>query len=206
MTDLFESGKVPEIRKIAALLRLDRLDRTIVAHEKFALTIGLFAQRQPATVRPQPGMVGNEVGLPEAKVGGNPRDLRVGQAHLARPPATRRATLAFVENRHTPISNRLKPRRKEKPALIAGRDCVVMLKAIMERPVQVLPVAALARQVLWLRAQPEGALAPERFVGGVQAGAFVPMTEVLFNLVGRFPSSFPLYQHNATTKMTSKVM
>lgn len=101
-TNLFESREVPQVRKIAALLRLHRLDRTIVAVEKNAFAARLLLQRQTGAVRSQPRELLDELELAHPPERRQPRDFRVAQPHLSRPPATGGAALAFVEDRHAP--------------------------------------------------------------------------------------------------------
>ena len=104
MTDFLEAGKVPEVRKIAALLRLYGLDGTIVADEELTFAVGLFEQRKPFAIRPHARVTSDELCFAQIEMCGDARNLRVGQSHLTRPPATGRATLALVENWHVNIS------------------------------------------------------------------------------------------------------
>src|ERR1700690_4301848 len=55
VADFFEAGEIPEVGKLAALLRLDRLDRTVVALQENAGAVRLPLQRQPAPIPAQPG-------------------------------------------------------------------------------------------------------------------------------------------------------
>jgi hypothetical protein len=50
VANFLEPGKVPQIWKGSALLRLDRLDRAIVSIQKNALPIGFFGKCQPLPV------------------------------------------------------------------------------------------------------------------------------------------------------------
>lgn len=100
VTDFFEAGKIPEIGKLAALLRLDRLDRAIVAFQKNTGAVRLFPQGQSAAIPTQAGELLDEFVFADALEGGEPRDFRIRQTHLPRPATTGRATLTFEENRH----------------------------------------------------------------------------------------------------------
>lgn len=114
LTCLFEAWKIPEIGKVPALLGFHRLDGTLIAHEELALTVGLFQQRQALSVRTKPGVMLDEFGFMQAEIGSDTRQFHIGQTDLARPAATRRASLAFVENRHGRISIGVKPVGKQK--------------------------------------------------------------------------------------------
>ena len=97
---LLEAGKIPEVRKITALLRLHRLHRAIFAFQKNARAVRLFLQGQPAAIPAQPGEPLDEIRFAQAVERGEARDFRVRQTHLARPAAAGRATLALIKNRH----------------------------------------------------------------------------------------------------------
>lgn len=98
--DFLEIGKVPPIRKIPALLGLDRLNRTIAAFEKHALAVWLLHERQSPAIGPQAGEPLDKIELGQLLELGEAGDFRIAHAHLARPAATGRAALAFVKNRH----------------------------------------------------------------------------------------------------------
>jgi hypothetical protein len=100
VADFLETGEIPKIRKIAALLRLHRLNRAVVASEENALPVGLVPQGQSAPVCAQPRVSLDEFVLAELEEGGEARDGLIIQPHLSGPPATGGAALAFVENRH----------------------------------------------------------------------------------------------------------
>jgi hypothetical protein len=100
VTDFFKAGKIPEIRKFLALLRLDGLDGATFAFQKNARAIRLFLKRQSASVVTQPGELLDKIGFAQALEGREPLDFRVGQTHLSRPATTGRATLAFEEDGH----------------------------------------------------------------------------------------------------------
>ena len=97
---LLEAGEIPEVREIAALLRLHGLNGAIVAFQKNAAAIRLFQQRQPTTIPAQPRELLDELGFAQALERGEPGDFRIRQTHLPRPAATGRATLTFIKNRH----------------------------------------------------------------------------------------------------------
>ena len=97
---LLKAGKIPQIRKIAALLRLDGLHGAVIAVQKNATAVLLFLQGQSATIPAQPSELLDEVSLVHALECGEPRGFLIRQAHLTRPAAAGRATLAFVKNRH----------------------------------------------------------------------------------------------------------
>jgi len=97
---LLEAGKVPEVRKIAALLRLDGLHGAVFAVEKNAFAVWFFLQGQPAPVLPETGEILDEFVFADALERGEPRDFFIRQTHLPRPAAAGRAALAFIKNRH----------------------------------------------------------------------------------------------------------
>ena len=97
---LLKAGKIPQIRKIAALLRLDGLHGAVIGVQKNATAVRLFLQGQTATIPAQPSELLDEVGLAHAIERGEPRNFLIRQAHLTRPAAAGRATLAFIKNRH----------------------------------------------------------------------------------------------------------
>ena len=109
---LLKAGKIPEIRKIAALLRLDGLHGTVIAVQKNAAAVGLFLQGQSATIPAQPRELLDEIGFAQAPERGESGDFRLRQTHLSRPAAAGRATLAFVKNRHTGKLSQNSCRRK----------------------------------------------------------------------------------------------
>ena len=100
VTDFFKSGEVPEVGKIAALLRLDRLHGAIVALEKYTGAIRLVLQHEPLSIGSQLEKSLDEFELGDALERHEPGDLFLSQPHLSRPPAAGGATLAFIENRH----------------------------------------------------------------------------------------------------------
>lgn len=116
MANFLEAGKIPEIGKLAALLRFDRLDRAIVAFQKNTGAVRLFPQRQPAAIPTQPGELLDEIGFAQALECSDSGNFFVCQSHLPRPPTAGRATLTFQENGHaeklTEYAARTKPRRE----------------------------------------------------------------------------------------------
>ena len=100
VADFLKAGKFPKIGKLAALLRLDRLDRAVVAFQENASSVRLFLQGQTATIPAQPRKLLDEFVLVDALERGEPGDFRGRQTHLPRPAATGRATLTFEENGH----------------------------------------------------------------------------------------------------------
>ena len=54
MADFFKAGKVPEVWKIPALLRLHGLHGAVATFEKNALTIQLVEQGEAKTIRTDP--------------------------------------------------------------------------------------------------------------------------------------------------------
>src|SRR5882724_166202 len=95
-----EAGKIPEIRKIPALLRLDRLHGAIFAVEENALAIWFFLQGKSATVPAQPRELLNKFIFTDVFEFGETGDFFVRQTHLSRPTATGRAALTFIKNWH----------------------------------------------------------------------------------------------------------
>ena len=100
MADFFEAGKIPEIRKFAALLRLHRLHGAVFTFQKNALAIRFLQQRKSAPVMPQARELLDEIGFTQSFERREARNFRIGQAHLPWPAAARRATLTFKKNRH----------------------------------------------------------------------------------------------------------
>jgi len=100
MAEFLRAGKVPEIRKIPALLWFDGLDGTIFSFQKNAFTIGLVHQGQAASILGEPGKFMNESHLGEILKSGEPGDFGLGQTHLAGPAAAGGATLTFQEDWH----------------------------------------------------------------------------------------------------------
>ena len=101
MTNLLEPGEVPQVRKVAALLRLDGLHRAVVALKEDALAILLVLQRQTEPGAIEPRELLDELVLAQPLELRQPRDLGVSQTHLTRPPTTGGATLTFVEDGHS---------------------------------------------------------------------------------------------------------
>lgn len=118
LTDFLEAREVPQVREVAALLRLDGLNAAIVSIQELALAVGLFQQGEAFAVGPQSRVPFNKFSLIQSEVSRDAGDFRVRQSYLARPAAARRAALAFVENRHPRISNASRPGRKEKPRAV----------------------------------------------------------------------------------------
>jgi len=100
VADFSETGKVPEIWKVPALLRLDRLNRAIVSLEENASAVRLFSQNQTTAIRTQAHEALNELVLGKALVHGQTRQLGFGHPHLSGPTAASGATPAFVKDRH----------------------------------------------------------------------------------------------------------
>ena len=98
--DFLEAGEVPEVGKIAALLRLDRLDSAIDSFQKNASAIRFFLQGQPAPVPAQPGELLDELVFAAPFERSQPGDFGVRQPHLSRPAAAGRATLTLQKSRH----------------------------------------------------------------------------------------------------------
>ena len=97
---LLKAGKIPKVRKIAALLRLDGLHGAIVAFQKNAAAVRFFQQGQSAAIPTQPRELLDEIGFAHAFERREPRDFFIRQTHLSWPATTGRAALAFVENGH----------------------------------------------------------------------------------------------------------
>ena len=97
---LLEPWKIPQVREIPALLRLDRLNGAVCSFEKHAGAIGILGQGQAVTVAGEPREFLDERNLGHAFERRETGDLAVFQSHLARPPAAGGAALAFMEDRH----------------------------------------------------------------------------------------------------------
>lgn len=100
MADFLKAGEVPEVWEITTLLGLHRLHGAVVAIQKNAFAIRLLLKREPATVLGEPRELLDERNLSHAFERGESRDFAIAQAHVAGPPATGGATLAFMEDRH----------------------------------------------------------------------------------------------------------
>jgi hypothetical protein len=61
--NFLEAREVPEIWKIAALLRLHRLHRAIVAFQENAAAVGPLLQREAAAILGEPREPLDEIGL-----------------------------------------------------------------------------------------------------------------------------------------------
>ena len=97
---LFEAGEIPQVWEVAALLRLHGLHGASVAFEEDALAVGPDFEREAAAVGAQTGVVLDEFRDAQTEVIRQAGDFRFGDTHLAGPPATRRAALAFVKDGH----------------------------------------------------------------------------------------------------------
>ena len=100
MAEFLRAGKVPEIWKIATLLRFDGLDGTIFPFEKDAFAIGLVLKGQATPILGEAGKLMNEGHLGKSFEGGEAGDFRFGQTDLARPAAAGGATLTFQKDWH----------------------------------------------------------------------------------------------------------
>jgi hypothetical protein len=100
MTHPFEAREVPQIRKLAALARLDGLNGAIVAIEENTFAVLLVLQCQAAPILAQPRVSLNEINFAQPEKRRETSDLRFIQADLAGPSATRGAALTFIKNRH----------------------------------------------------------------------------------------------------------
>lgn len=101
VADFFESREIPQVWKVAALLRLHGLNRAVFAIEKDTFAVGLILQRQSLTIMAQLQKLLNKIELAHLLERGEPGNFLLGQTHLTRPAATGRATLTFIKNRHT---------------------------------------------------------------------------------------------------------
>jgi hypothetical protein len=99
-TDFFEAWEIPQVGKISALFWFDGLHRAISALQKNALAVGFVLKGESAPVVSQAGEGLDESKFAHAFECREARDFRVRQPNLPRPPATGRATLAFVKYRH----------------------------------------------------------------------------------------------------------
>ena len=108
VANFFEAGKIPEVRKLATLLRLHRLHGAVFAFEKNARAVGLFLKRKTAPIRAQLGVALNKIGFAQALERREPRNFGVVQQHLPRPATTGRAALTFEENRHASNDNAIR--------------------------------------------------------------------------------------------------
>ena len=112
LANLAPAGKIPRVGKPRALLGFDGLDPAIPALQKDALLVRFVDKGQPVPLRPEPRVLLDEVVFAHPEKRGNARHLRLGDFHKARPPATRRATLALVMNRGFHGKTRFKAGKK----------------------------------------------------------------------------------------------
>jgi hypothetical protein len=63
VANLFEAREIPEVGKVSALLRFDRLHGAVVSVQEYALVIRLFLQGQALSVLPQARELLNEIEL-----------------------------------------------------------------------------------------------------------------------------------------------
>lgn len=98
--EFFEAREVPEIRKVPALLRLDRLDAAIDALEKNTFAIGFFLEREIPPAGGEAGEALDKIVLGQVEERGKPADFFIAQSHLTWPSAAGGAALAFIEDRH----------------------------------------------------------------------------------------------------------
>jgi hypothetical protein len=85
------------------LLGFDRLNGAVIALQEDAFSIGSFYQGQPAPIRAQARIGLDKIKFGKAEETRQIGDFRVRELHLPRPPATGRAALAFIKNRHAPV-------------------------------------------------------------------------------------------------------
>ncbi len=78
LADFFKARKIPEIRKIAALLRLDRLDRAVISIQKNTFAIGLIVQRESAPVVRQTCELLDEIRFAQILELRQTRDFHIG--------------------------------------------------------------------------------------------------------------------------------
>ena len=108
MAKFLRSGKVPQIRKIPALLWFDGLNSTILPFQKDTFTIGLIHECQSTSILGEAGKFMNEGHLGEMFEGGQPGNFGLGQTHLAWPAAAGGATLTFQKDWHGWSLNQLR--------------------------------------------------------------------------------------------------
>jgi hypothetical protein len=120
LADFFEAGEIPEIGKLATLLRLHRLDGAILTFEENAFSVRFFQQRQTAPVRAQPRELFDEITLVHAFERRQPHDFRIIQTHLPRPAAAGRAALTFQKNGHQGMVNQRPDLRRKKSCRATG--------------------------------------------------------------------------------------
>ena len=90
------SGKIPFIRKCAALRRLHLLQPAIAAIEPLAGAVCHFQKGKPEPIRAQLGVLRDEVLLTHPHVCRDGRDFILAHAHNARPAAAIGAALAGI--------------------------------------------------------------------------------------------------------------
>ena len=72
VADIFKAGKIPEIRKFPAFLRLHWLDGAVVAFEEDAGAVRIFLERQATAIGAQLGELLDEMVLAHALESGEP--------------------------------------------------------------------------------------------------------------------------------------
>jgi hypothetical protein len=132
MAAFFEIRKAPEVRKITALLGLDRLDGTVIALEENALAVRFIHQGQPASIVGQSCESLDELLLGLPFESGQSCDLTFCQAYLAGPPAAGGATLAFIKYRHKQEDSYVGTQRQ--PRWVAGRPSFELSSTLRLKP------------------------------------------------------------------------
>jgi hypothetical protein len=99
---LFESRKIPEVWKVAALLRFDGVDAAIAIGQEDAGAIVLIGESQAGPLLIQARECLDELVFGKPKELRHSSDFSFREAHLPGPAAARSAAVAFEENRHCP--------------------------------------------------------------------------------------------------------
>ena len=100
MAKITETGEVPPVREVLALLGFYWLNAAIASVQESAFTVGFFLQGQALSIVPQARVLLDEVMLCHAQKIGYGGNFHFLQPNLSRPPTAGGATLAFVVSRH----------------------------------------------------------------------------------------------------------
>lgn len=101
MADLFETGKIPQVRKVTALLWFHRLHSAVFSFEEDAFAVGFVDQCQAVSIGSETRVLLDEIKLAQAFMCGQPGNFRVRQTHLSRPATAGGTALALEKNRHS---------------------------------------------------------------------------------------------------------
>ncbi len=98
--DLFEAGEIPEIRKVPALPRFDRVHPAIISVQKDTLAIFFVLQGETISLGMDPCELLDKIAFVQLKEFRQALNFLLGNPNLAGPAAAGGATVALIKNRH----------------------------------------------------------------------------------------------------------